>query len=516
MIWINVLEYLENETLPKCRDKTFVVDNDRSFTYGEIVFRSRKWAAAIIEKMGSIKNPVAVYLPKCAETIVADIAILYSANFYTNLDITTPMKRNMALVGNIKPSLIITNKNLMTDLTTSGVKEDQIVLIEDLDQYNADGKPFTRIKELIDTDPMCIINTSGSTGIPKSVLIAHRGIIDFLEWANDNFSHDENTIIGNLSPLYFDIYMYELVLCFKKGCALVIIPENLKMFPINLLKYMERKKISFIFWVPTIMVNIANVNILDKVDLSCVKLVWYAGEVLPTRHLNIWRKHLPQAMFVNLYGPIEISVDCTYYIIDRDFGDDEPVPIGYPCRNSDVFILNGDNKLAEPGEKGELCVRGSSLALGYYNNREKTAQVFTQNPLNPNYPELIYRTGDLVYRNEKNQIMFIGRMDYLIKHLGYRIELSEIEYAVVSLSFIKNACVLYNAGEKQITLFYESEGKVEPARIIKELQTVLPKYMIPTAFHQLDEIPMNPNGKIDRNLLKEKYLDQGDSDALQN
>jgi acyl-coenzyme A synthetase/AMP-(fatty) acid ligase len=220
------------------------------------------------------------------------------------------------------------------------------------------------------------------------------------------------------------------------------------------------------------------------------------------KHLNHWRRALPGARFVNLYGPIEISVDCTYFVLDREFGDDEALPIGFPCRNTDVMILNEENQLCATEERGELCVRGSSLAMGYWNDPEKTAKAFVQNPLNPRFPELIYRTGDLVYRNQRGELMFVGRKDFQIKHMGYRIELPEIEYQVLAIEGVANACVLYHKAKKEITLFYETKGDgLSPTAIRQKLAEIFPKYMLPTAFHQMPELPRNPNGKIDRNGL---------------
>jgi acyl-coenzyme A synthetase/AMP-(fatty) acid ligase len=214
---------------------------------------------------------------------------------------------------------------------------------------------------------------------------------------------------------------------------------------------------------------------------------------------------LSHTKFANLYGPIEITLDCTYYIIDRQFSDNEPLPIGFPYRNTDVLIITDENKLAEKGEEGELCVRGSSLALGYYNAPEKTAAAFVNNPLNRHYPETIYRTGDIVSVNEREEIIFKGRKDTLVKHQGYRIELGEIEHIVVnSLKLVKNACCVYNRQGKEIVLVYENDTEVEPNVFRKEILNVLPKYMIPTSYKFLEEMPRNPNGKIDRALLNQQ------------
>jgi acyl-coenzyme A synthetase/AMP-(fatty) acid ligase len=268
---------------------------------------------------------------------------------------------------------------------------------------------------------------------------------------------------------------------------------------------MQEKLVSFIFWVPTIMVNIANLDLLSKIQLPEIKTVWFAGEVFPTKQFNYWKKQLPQTRFVNLYGPIEITLDCTYFIVNREIKDDEPIPIGYPCRNTDILILNEQNKLAGPREIGELCVRGSSLAMGYYNDPEKTSSVFIQNPLNKSYPETIYRTGDQVFVNNAGELIFKGRKDTLVKHLGYRIELSEIEHVIIStLKLAENGCVVYNFIKKEIILFYEARQEISLADFRIKVSAELPKYMIPDKLIKLDNLPRNTNGKIDRQLLNSK------------
>ena len=212
------------------------------------------------------------------------------------------------------------------------------------------------------------------------------------------------------------------------------------------------------------------------------------------------------ALYSNLYGPTEITVDCLYYIVDREFSDDEPLPIGIPCNNTDVIILNQDNQEVKGNEIGEICVRGISLSMGYYNNPEKTAEVFVQNPLNPHYNELIYRTGDLGHYNEYNEVIYVGRKDFQIKHNGYRIELGEIETAAMATSEINNVCVLYNNKEKEITLFYTSKNELNSKYIREKLLNKISKYALPAKVYYLKEMPLTPNGKIDRQLLKKEYI----------
>ena len=448
--------------------------------------------------------PIAVFLPKSIESVVANIAITYSFNIYMNIDVKSPQERIKNIFDLIKPALVITNSANLKSLN-GAVENDKVLLIEKIDFNQEPNRAllFSRMDLQIDTDPLCIINTSGSTGTPKGVVLNHRSFIEFTEVSIELFKFSNQEIIGSLSPLVFDIYSFELCLLMSKGSTLLLIPDQLSAFPIKILELLKQHQISFIFWVPTIMVNIANMNLLEVVQLPDLKIVWFAGEVFPTKQFNYWKRMLSHTLFANLYGPIEITLDCTYFIVNREIADNEPLPIGIPYRNTDILILNDKDELIKEGEEGELCVRGTSLAMGYYNNPEKTAAAFVQNPLNRSYPEVIYRTGDVVAKNDFGEIVFKGRKDSLVKHLGYRIELGEIEHVIVNtLKIVKNCCVVYQTARKEITLFYESETEISPAEFRKQIAGILPKYMIPTIYIRMDEMPRNTNGKIDRLMLK--------------
>jgi len=501
---INVLEYFERGALTEYRDKTAVIDHERRFTFSEIERCAKNCAAMILQRRSELNHPVAVFLPKSAETVIADLGILYSGNCYANLDVKTPSERLKAIIKNLGPILIISSSAHAGTLRDLGVPDDRMLLVEAAiapGSFHDSAALISRLDDVIDTDPLCIIHTSGSTGIPKGVALNHRSTIDFMDWVFQRLNLDGSEVIGSLSPFYFDIYTLELYLCLAKGATLVIVPEQCAAFPVTLLEFMNSHAISFIFWVPTIMVNIANQDLFSVRKLETLRKVFFAGEVFPTKSLNYWRRHLPGVQFVNLYGPIEICVDCTFFVVDRDMADDEKLPIGFPCRNTDILVLNDENQLVQGSETGELCVRGSSIALGYWNDPKRTAEAFAQNPLNPHYPERIYRTGDLVYRNDRGELMIIGRKDFQIKHLGYRIELGDIEHAVLRLDAIRNACAVYNQDRKAIILFFESAQELSSADIRARLAPFLPKYMLPSAFHRLELMPRNPNGKIDRQLL---------------
>lgn len=499
----NVIDYFE-ETVEKNKEKVCLVDVEKQLRFGELQSKAKKIACKICEITGNVKNKtIAVFLPKSFEVYMADIASTYSGNIFMNLDIKTPSARIKNILQLIEPVMIITNSKYKSQISDVAGK----ITIKTVDEIDTESNIGYKVLEeklinMIDTDPFCIINTSGSTGTPKGVVLNHRSFFDFVNWSVEKFKFDGSEIIGALSPVVFDIYEYEMCLMMFKGSTIVLLDASMAVFPAKLLQYVQWMRVNFIFWVPSIMVNIANMDLLEKIPLVDMKTVWFAGEVFPTKQFNYWKRKLPNVVFANLYGPIEITLDCTYYIVDREFDDSEPLPIGYACENTDILIINEEDRLCEKGEIGELCVRGTSLAMGYYNNPEKTRAAFVQNPLNRHYPEIIYRTGDLAYINNRDEVIFKGRKDSLVKHMGYRIELGEIEHILIdTLHLVEYACVVYQVENKEITLFYEPKDNITDVDIKKKLMEVFPRYMIPTVYHSMEKLPRNTNGKIDRLLL---------------
>ena len=499
---INLIEYFI-ETVRKFPDRTAIVDGERRFSFGELDIKTRQLAKVIVDTCQCQNRPVAMFMPKSAEALQADLAITYSGNTYMNLDVKNPAERLGNILSLIQPAAVITNNRFKSIIEPIAGDTVKVINIDEISE-NAETPSadwfLNHIRNLIDTDPYCIINTSGSTGTPKGVVLNHKSFIDFMAQTFDEYHFSENDVIGSLSPVVFDIWSYEMCLLMGKGASIVVIPDTYSAFPVKILQLMQQHSISYIFWVPTIMVNIANMGLLQQVELPSLRLCWFAGEVFPTKQFNIWRHSLPQTTFANFYGPIEITLDCVYYTVDREIADDEPIPIGKPFRNTDILILDENNQnITEANKEGELCIRGTSLAMGYYNNPEKTAAAFVQNPLNHSYPEIIYRTGDMVFINDRGEIVFKGRKDSLIKHMGYRIELGEIEHVIINtLKLVKNGCVVYNHQRKEITLYYEAENELTAAEFRKSIGNTLPKYMIPVVYHHLPELKRNTNGKIDR------------------
>ena len=492
----NVIEYL-SRTVQLYPNKLAVIDSEKQITFKELEIAAIQIATILNQK--DFKNqPIGVYIPKGCKMIEAFAGINASGNFYVPLDTKSPTSRVASIIEVLESKVIITDRANEVNLKSFCDKD--ILVIDDIYNIVVDKsiELTAYLNNQIDTDPVYSIFTSGSTGTPKGVVIPHRGVIDYIDWAIETFNIDSTTTIGNQAPFYFDNSTLDIYLMYATGATLDIIPESNFMFPAKLVDYLNEHKITFVFWVPFALVNVANFDIFSSKKPEYLRDVFFAGEVMPNKHLNYWRKHLPNCRYANLYGPTEITVDCTYYIVEREFTDDEPLPIGFACKNSDVIILVDRKRIAKKGEQGELCVRGSSLALGYYNNPERTEQAFIQNPLHSHYPEIIYCTGDVVYKNEYGEIMYVGRIDSQIKHNGYRIELGEIETAILGSNLVQNCCVIYDFKNKKIVLYYQSESELNLAELRKVALTKIPKYMMPTEYHREDILKQNGSGKIDR------------------
>ena len=347
----HLLDYFE-ETVEKKKSAIAVRHNDQKIEFTELKEKAETLGTFLVSLIGDVTNaPVAVLLPKEINTVISDLGIMYSSNPFMNLDVKTPKERLMNIFDLVKPVAVITSKKFSGNLSDVTIP---IILIDEFDWQTiiADREQLiSKRKCLIDTDPFCLINTSGSTGTPKGVVLNHRSFFDFMSVSNERFGFDGSEILGSLSPVVFDIYDFELCMLMCNGSQLVLLDAMLAAFPAKLLKKMADTHVSFIFWVPSIMVNIANMSLLEKIALPDLRLVWFAGEVFPTKQFLVWYDKLPDTTFANLYGPIEITLDCTYYVVKERPVESEPLPIGIPYHNTDILILNDENKKCMFGEE---------------------------------------------------------------------------------------------------------------------------------------------------------------------
>lgn len=496
---INVTEYLENSA-EKYTDKVAIVDSKRKITYGELREEARHIGMGIISS-GAVKKPVAVYLDKSVECIAAFLGAVYSGNFYSPLDTDMPASRIEKIMNTLQPEVIITDE-VHRDAAEQFAGASKILVYEELQKLAVDTATIEKtVDKVVDTDILYVLFTSGSTGTPKGVIVSERSLIDFTEWCTDYLGVDETYILGNQTPFYFSMSVFDIYQTIKNGATMYIIPKEKFSFPVLLMEYLHEYRINTIYWVPSALSLVAAFRALNTPHLPELKNVFFGGEVMPMKQLNKWMEAYPDCRYINFYGPTEATDTCTIYEVNRAFADTDKLPMGEACRNMDVFLLDDENRLVTGQEIGEVCVRGTGLASGYYNDAQKTAEVFVQNPLNQAYPERIYRTGDLAQRNEYGELVYISRKDFQIKHMGHRIELGEIEVAVSSVEGVDSNCCLYDSEKSRIIMFYT--GTAEQQEVMQKLKELLPVYMVPNKRVHLEKMPFNLNGKIDRQKLKE-------------
>jgi D-alanine--poly(phosphoribitol) ligase subunit 1 len=501
----NIIEYIK-QTSKKFKNRIAVSEVAQKTSYEELV----NLAYHISVRIGGFTNkPIGIFLPKSTNALASILASTMSGNIYCPLDTSAPIDRLEKIIDSLGEATIITNTKLLSKIQSLNIDFSKVEILNVdsvyIDELSIDfiwSKLESIFSNIIDTDPCYVIFTSGSTGVPKGVTVSHRNVLDYINWANNTYDVNEFDIIGSQAPLFFDNSTLDLYLSFSNGACFNIIPESTFIFPKKIVDYLKIENISTIFWVPSLLVTIANYDLLANLKLPALRNVLFAGEVMPAKQIKYWLQHHPNAHYSNLYGPTEITVDCTYFDVPLDWNGDV-LPIGVPCSNTEILILDEMNKKAK---SGELCVRGSGVALGYWRDVAKTDIAFVQNPLNSQYRDIIYRTGDLV-RIEEGLIYFVGRKDHQIKHNGYRIELGEIESVVSGLDEVSACIAGYISEKKVLYMMVEIRGGGTELSLRKSLASLLPKYMIPNRIVFSNSFPVMPNGKVDRlqinNLVEE-------------
>lgn len=504
----NVLEYLEASAV-SFPDKIAAKDDKENCTYRELEADARR-AGGILTNYTEIRKPVAVFMEKGVVTLKTFMGILYAGCFYTLVDPTFPVDRIQQILSILQTDVVVTLEEYKDKLLESGYSG-QIICAETLwndqteepDQENRLEKIRQKIN---DTDPVYCNFTSGSTGVPKGVLICHRSIIDFIGYFTDIFHITSEDVIGNQAPFDFDVSVKDIYSALKTGATLVMIPRSFFMFPNAVVDMLDENKVTTMIWAVSALCLLNRLHGLKYKVPAHVNKILFSGEMMPIKQLNIWRSYYPDAMFVNLYGPTEITCNCTYYILDRTFTEDDRLPAGIAFPNERVFLLGEEDQEISadmPGVTGEICVAGTALALGYYNNPQATQRAFTWNPLQTGYPEMIYRTGDLAFYGEDGLLYFAGRKDFQIKHMGHRIELEEIESVLSGVSIVEHACCFFDEKRSKIVAFYVGED--DKKQIVEEMKQKVPEYMVPNIFRQVESLPITKNGKTDRKRLREIY-----------
>ena len=482
-------------------------DEAGEITYADLRDSSRRVGTALLSRLPNESysvSPVLLLMKKSINAVIAMMGVLYSGNPYVPLDYDIPEGRLRGVIAEIEPRCIIVDEDIKPLLDGWNPCEIEILIISDLVKTQPDEAMLHHaVSRVKDSDPVYIMYTSGSTGAPKGVVIPHRGIIYYAQWAKNTFGFSSDTVIGSQIPFAFDSIAMGIFGAICASARLILIPDILFRFPEKLIGYINENGVTTLHFVPTIMKMVANSGTLSNENMPNLKQVLFGGEVMPNKHLNVWRKSLPDVEYINFYGPTEASVDCTYYIVDRPFGDSDPLPIGKAKINVGVIILTEEDETAQNGEVGELCILGSGVGLGYWGNMEATRKVFVQNPLIKHFEDRMYRTGDLAYMDDEGLIYFAGRKDSQIKLNGYRIELGEIDTALSSISGIENSCAMFDPERGEIIAFIQSQSSFTLPRLRKLLLEKIPRYMLPARLEVMEALPLTANGKIDRIALRE-------------
>ena len=495
----NILEYLE-ETAERLPDKAAFADETDSISFAQLRDDAKKIGTDLARR-GCIRKPVPLLMEKSLRTIRIMMGTVYAGGFYVILDASQPVDRLNRILETLQADILVAapeHADMAAELSFGG----EVLDAGGLGENEADEGLLAEIAaQRLDVDPLYVLFTSGSTGMPKGVVVCHRSVIDFIDVFTETFGITEEDILGNQAPWDFDVSVKDIYSGLRTGATVQLIPKAFFSVPVRLLDYLEEKKVTNLTWAVSALAIISILKGFTYKVPSAIRRIMFSGETMPIRHLNYWREQYPDAMFVNLYGPTEITCNCTYYKIEKPFEVGDTIPIGKAFPNEKVFLLDEENReVTEPGKEGEICVSGTALALGYFRNPEQTAKAFVQNPLNDAWQETIYRTGDLGYYDEAGDLCFTSRKDFQIKHMGHRIELGEIETALEKIEQIRRSCCVFDEKRNKIVCFYQ--GDIDKKEISLEARKYLQDFMVPNVFRQMDELPITKNGKIDRKALK--------------
>jgi amino acid adenylation domain-containing protein len=525
-----LLSDLLSESAARDPNKVAARFNSADLTYAELDTLTNQ-VALMLQDLGIKRGDrVGLYVNKSFASLIGVFGIMKAGAAYVPLDPSAPVKRLSFITRNCDIKILLTAANKLKSIPkfqeeAAGLTN--IVLLEPVEQIpdDLDGLDVISWHQVqlqdsapppepgtIETDLAYILYTSGSTGAPKGVMISHRTILTFINWCFETFKVEPSDRATSHAPLHFDLSTFDIYVTIKAGATVVLIPERASIFPVQLSRLLADEKITITYMVPSILTLMVNYGKLDAHDLSHLRTVLFAGEVFPIKFLREFVNLVPAPAYYNLYGPTETNV-CTYYKVEPQDLEPEaslPVPIGKACENMGVFVLDETGQqVTQPGVEGELWARGSCVAQGYWGDLEKTASRFVANPLQPNFQEPAYRTGDIVVLDEDGiNWRFSGRRDHMIKSRGYRIELGEIETALYAHAGVKEAAVIAvpdpivtNRLKAFVVLVDGSE--LDARQLQSHCSQHVPRYMIPESIDFMEALPKTSTGKVNRVALQD-------------
>lgn len=500
----------------------------RGITYAELDAASTRLARALRDGGVRRGDRVALYLHKSIESVVGLYGAMKAGAAYVPLDPFGPPRRQAFILANCGVRALVTASDMadaLADVFPGGsARPGSLATVAVLDgdspplpsalagarvvaRREIDLLPAAPLApEATDRDLAYILYTSGSTGDPKGVMITHRNALTFVEWAAERLGVREEDRVSGHAPLHFDLSTFDVFATHLAGATLYLVPERAATFPIQIARFIAGNRVSVWYSVPSILIALVTRVALSGYDLSALRLVLFAGEVFPTKYLRMLVEAVPHAAYYNLYGPTETNV-CTYYEVESlDPARTEPVPIGKAIEGIEVFAVDDAGAIVGPGGTGELLVRGDCVAKGYWGLPERSAGTLRQNPRHADFDDPVYRTGDLVRLEPDGNYVFLARIDAMVKVRGYRVELGEIETALVNHPAVREVCALAvpdaDGGNRlKVVIAPARPGALTEKEVRAHCLERIPDYMVPEIVEFRDALPKTSTGKIDRALL---------------
>lgn len=506
-------------------EKPALVDDQRSLSYRQLQQDADR-IACCLKACGVLRQDrVVIFMKRSAHVVLAILGVLKADAIYVPIDAKAPLERLLKVIGDCQPSAVICDQSALPVLDAARLQIPSVQRLVVFGSGNpADGGEIPRTYwestpsptgnatsyGNIDADPAYILYTSGSTGLPKGVTISHLNVMNYVDWAVEFFQITPSDRILGTAPFHFDMSTFDIYASLKAGATLFIASDKQLLFPNRLLDLIENEGVTLWKGVSSLLMYLSSTGSLKEERIPTLEKILFGGEVLATKHLMNWMRVYPAKRFYNVYGPTETTgVSACYPVTNLPVDASEPIPIGKACSNTEILILTEENRIAGIGEAGELCIRGSGVSLGYWGDESKTARVFVRNPLGCIHGDRIYRTGDQARLRVDGNIEYLGRLDFQVKFMGYRIELFEIEQAILAEENVHQAAVLLCDSNQvevpELVAFIAGSNPLDPNILMDKLGRVIPVYMLPKRVIALPEIPLNDRGKTDRAALRELY-----------
>lgn len=510
-------------------DATAVVLRGERLTYGELDARSNRLAHLLRDTGCRSGDRVVMFVPKSPTAIVALLAVLKAGGVYVPIDVASPAARIGMMVAAVEPACVLSAASaapLLAELYAAQPALRSVPAVYlDADAAPAGSFSAAAVRAMPATpldagtapgDAAYILFTSGSTGVPKGVVVTHDSVAHFVRWANRYFGIGNDDRVSGHSPLHFDLSVFDMFGAFAAGAELHLVPEDTKLQPQRVVDFIRDGALTQWFSVPSVMTYLAHFDALRAGDFPALRRVLWCGDVLPTPVLVYWMRRLPHATFTNLYGPTEAAIASSYYTVPAIPATDAPIPIGVACDGEALSVRDEALAPVPPGVVGDLYIHGVGLSPGYWKNDEKTHEAFVYPPGRSDAASRMYRTGDLARLGGDGLVYFIGRADSQVKSRGHRIELGEIETALLTSPDLADCTVvaLPSDGFEGATIccayVAARDAAPTPASLRAFLKTRLPSYMLPSRWLASERLPVNANGKNDRKALKELFRNDAD------